>query len=157
MPQTGAPPQLSMVSFLEGDWDVVMHVKPDPAGDWVETTGTSTFRLILNKTILEQDYTGDMWGQAFLGKGYLGFNRFTDTWQHSWSDNIAAIISLYEGQFENGELVVVGKEKTPQDTFYVRVRWFNISEANFEWVLETSFDKESWSPSMKAVYARKEI
>jgi hypothetical protein len=152
MSSTGAPRLLRKIAFLEGDWNVVMSVKPSPRTDWSETNGKSTFRWILDRTILEQDYDGTMGERTFQGRGYLAFNRFSGKWQHTWADNVAAILSLYEGEFAEGRLIVTGKETTPQSTFWVRIIWYNISDDKFDWVLETSSDGKDWSPTMKAAY-----
>jgi len=155
MPQTGRPRQLDKIAFLEGTWTVVMSVKPDPRGDWIETRGESTFGWILDGAILEQTYEGDMMGRPFLGHGQLAFNRFTSRWQHTWSDNTAAILSIYEGNFDEERLVVIGRENTGQASFSVRVTWQNITDNKFDWMLETSMDGKDWTPVMKAVYSRK--
>ena len=154
MPATGPPRLLRKIKFMVGDWDVVMSIKPDPNGDWVETRGKSTFRFILDGAALEQDYVGEMWGKAFLGKGYFCFNRFSGKWQHTWSDNGAANISVFEGDFIEGRLVVSGEEKTPDGGFLSRATTFNITDDQFEWTLETSPDGETWAAVMKAVYSR---
>jgi hypothetical protein len=155
MPQPGPPRQLEKIGFLEGNWDVIMSVRPDPKVDWNETPGNSSFKWILEKAVLEQTYDGKMMGRQFLGRGYLAYNQYSGKWQHTWSDNIASILSIYEGEFEGGRLSVVGKEVTVQSTFYVRVEWYNITDDKFDWVLETSKDAGEWTPMMKAVYSRK--
>lgn len=156
MPQTGAPRILKKISFLEGKWDVVMSVKSGPNADWIKTEGRSEFNWILDRTVLEQVYDGSMMGQPFKGRGYLAFNRFSGRWQHTWADNAAAILSMYEGEFAGGKLVVTGKEITPGSSFLVRITWYNISDDNFDWVLETAHSEDEWSPSMKAVYSRRQ-
>jgi hypothetical protein len=155
MAQTGPPRLLRKIKFMEGDWDVAMDVKPDPKGDWINTEGTSTFRFILDNAVLEQVYDGMMHGASFKGKGFFAFNRFSGKWQHIWSDNGAANISVFEGDFVEGVLVVSGEEKTPDGTIGSRAKTFNITDARFEWILEMSFDDETWIPVMKAVYTRK--
>lgn len=155
MPATGPPRLLRKIKFMAGDWDVVMSVKPDPQGDWVETKGKSTFRFILEDSVLEQDYVGEMWGRPFLGKGYFCFNRFSGKWQHTWSDNGAANISVFDGDFIEGRLVVVGEEKTPDGGFQSRATTYNISENKFDWMLEMSRDGDVWRTVMKAIYSRK--
>ena len=155
MAQSGPPRLLRKIRFLEGDWIVAMDIKPDPKGEWVNTEGTSTFRLILDKAVIEQDYDGIMYGQSFKGKGLFAFNRFSGKWQHIWSDNGAANISVFEGDFVQGTLVVTGEEKTPDGTIGSRATTFNITDDRFEWMLEMSYDGETWMPVMKAVYTRK--
>jgi len=139
---------------MEGDWGVVMRVKPDPQGRWVDTTGRSTFRFILDGSVLEQDYVGEMWGRAFLGKGIFCFNRYSGKWQHIWSDNGAANISVFEGDFMQGRLVVTGEEKSADGSFFSRATTFNISDDSFEWMLETSPDGDNWTAAMTAVYSK---
>lgn len=155
MTRAGRPDQLEKIAFLEGTWTVIMSVKPDPRGDWIETRGESIFAWILDGTVLEQAYDGDMGGRPFLGKGHLAYNRFTGKWQHTWSDNTAAILSIYEGDFVDERLVVIGRESTGQASFSVRVTWYNIAKDRFDWTLETSKDETEWWPVMKAVYTRK--
>jgi len=155
MPPASRPEQLNKIAFLEGNWNVIMSVKPDPTRDWIDTRGESTFAWILNGTILEQTYDGDMMGRPFLGKGHLAFNRFTGKWQHTWSDNTAAILSIYEGDFENDRLAVIGRENTGRARFSVRVTWSDMSPDKFDWMLETSMDDKEWNPVMKAAYSRK--
>jgi hypothetical protein len=152
----GGPPQeLQKIAFLEGQWDVVMSVRNDPRAEWNDAPGTSSFKWILEKAVLEQVLETAMMGRPFLGRGYLAYNQFSGKWQHTWSDNVAAILSIYEGNFEDGRLSVIGKEVTRRSTFYVRVVWYNIADDKFDWVLETSRDAEKWTPMMKAVYTRK--
>lgn len=155
MSQAGRPRQLRKIAFLEGAWTVTMSVKPDPRGGWIETHGESTFAWILDGSVLEQIYDGDMQGRPFLGRGHLAFNRFTSKWQHTWSDNTAAILSIYEGDFDDERLIVIGQESTGQASFSVRVTWYNMTNDKFNWLLEISTDGTEWSPMMKALYTRK--
>jgi hypothetical protein len=155
MAMTGSPRQLKKIAFLEGNWEVAMSVRPEARADWIETTGTSTFRWILDRSILEQTYEGSMMERPFKGRGYLSFNRFSHRWQHTWCDNIAAILSIYEGHFDEGRLVVTGEEKTSGGGFLVRIMWYNITDNKFDWVLETSQDGKNWGSIMKAVYIKK--
>jgi len=154
MAANGAPRILRKIRFLEGEWEVKMSVRSDPRADWMESTGRSVFRWILDGGVMEQEYAGKMGDRPFLGQGWLAFNRYSGKWQHTWADNIAAILSIYEGDFEERGLVVIGAETTPESAFYVRVTWYNISDESFEWILETSPDRENWTPNMKAVYKR---
>jgi len=155
MPHTGAPRLLRKIAFMEGDWDVVMHVKPEPQGDWIKTTGTSSFRFILDRCVLEQVYEGVISGSPYRGKGFFAFNRFSGKWQHVWSDNVAAGINAFEGDFEDGKLIVWGREKSPGGEILTRATTFNISDDAFDWILESSADGEAWTPIMKATYSRK--
>ncbi len=157
MPPTGPPRSLKKIAFLEGRWEAAMAVKPDPHADWIENKGESVFRWILDGAVMEQTFEGSMMDRPFNGRGYLAFNRFSCKWQHSWSDNVAAILSFYEGDFENDKLIVIGRETAPETSFQVRITWYNITENKFDWLLETSMDGHQWLATMRAVYNRKEV
>jgi len=154
MSQAIARRQLKKIAFLVGHWDVIMAVKSDPRADWVENRGESVFAWILDDTVLEQTYKGSLMGRPFLGIGHLAFNRFSGKWQHTWSDNAAGILSIYEGNFGEKDLVVIGRETTGPASFSVRVSWYNIADGKFDWMLETSVDGHDWTAVMKAVYVR---
>lgn len=147
---------LKKIAFLLGDWDVVLEVKPDPGGDWVKSAATSRFEIVLEGVTIRQTFDGYMTGQPFMGLGYFCFSRMTGKWQHSWIDNLAALISYYEGDFVDETLVLIGMEKGPQDSsFQVRLTWKPVDADTFDWLLETSPDGQKWWPVMKMAYRRK--
>ncbi|MDD4051560.1 MAG: DUF1579 family protein [candidate division Zixibacteria bacterium] len=149
------PTLLKKIAFLLGDWNVTMEVKPDPEGEWVKSAATSRFETVLGDAAIRQTFEGSMMGQRFLGLGYFCFSRMTGKWQHSWIDNLAALISYYEGDFIEDKLVLTGVEKGPEtSSFQVRLTWHSIGESAFGWLLETSPDEQSWWPVMKMDYTR---
>ena len=149
------PSQVRKIASFEGKWNVMLSVRPEPSGDWLESKATCVMRLILDGAGIEQDFEGRMIDRPFLGKGLIAHNRFTGKWQHVWTDNLAGHISVYEGDFRDGELTLFGREISDGGEFSVRIRWYNIEPDRFDWVLETSVDENSWGPVMKAVYTRK--
>ena len=150
------PTLLKKIDFLPGDWNVTMEVKPDPQGEWVKSTATSRFETVLDGAAVRQTFEGTMMGQPFLGLGYFCFSRMTGKWQHSWIDNLAALISYYEGDFVGDTWVLTGVERGPEtSSFHVRLTWHSIAESAFAWLLETSPDGQNWWPVMKMAYTRK--
>ncbi len=156
MTEADVPRLLKKIAFLIGDWNVVLEVKPTPEGDWIKSAATSRFETILDGAAVRQTFEGHMMGQRFLGLGYFCFSRMTGKWQHSWIDNLAALISYYEGDFVDDKWELVGVEKGPQaSSFQVRLAWFSIGETAFDWLLETSPDGQTWWPVMKMAYTRR--
>jgi hypothetical protein len=156
MAETDLPRLLKKIAFLLGGWNVVLEVKPTPEGDWVKSAATSRFEVVLEGAAIRQTFEGYMTGQRFLGLGYFCFSRMTGKWQHSWIDNLAALISHYEGDFVGDTWVLTGAEKGPQSSFFeVRLTWLSIGPTAFDWLLETSPDGQNWWPVMKMVYTRK--
>jgi hypothetical protein len=156
MTDTGIPRLLKKIAFLVGSWDVVLEVKPDPGADWVKSAATSRFEVVLDGAAIRQTIEGYMGGQRFLGLGYFCYSRMTGKWQHSWIDNLAALISTYEGDFIDDTWVLIGEERGPQgSSFQVRLTWKSIGSSTFDWLLETSPDSQNWWPVMKMAYSRK--
>jgi hypothetical protein len=151
-----APRLLKKIAFLLGDWNVVLEAKPDPDGEWVKSAAASRFEIVLEGAAIRQTIDGYMAGRRFLGLGYFCYSRMTGKWQHSWIDNLASLISIYEGDFIDGAWVLIGTEKGPQNSsFLVRLTWKSIGENSFDWLLETSADGQTWYPTMKMAYSRK--
>jgi hypothetical protein len=148
-------PLLGKIAFLLGDWNVTMDVKPDPQGAWVTSAATSHFETVLDGAAIRQTFEGTMMGQPFLGLGYFCFSQMTGKWQHIWIDNLATLISYYEGDFVGDTWVLTGVEKGPESSsFQVRLTWRSPAETGFEWLLETSPDGRNWWPAMKMAYTR---
>lgn len=156
MTETDVPRLLKRIAFLIGDWNVVLMAKPDARGDWEKSAATSRFEVVLEGAAIRQTIEGYMAGQRFLGLGYFCYSRMTGKWQHSWIDNLATLISIYEGDFIDDAWVLIGTEKGPQNSsFLVRLTWKSIAENSFDWLLETSADGQTWWPTMKMAYSRK--
>ncbi len=155
MADAGILMQMKRLAFLVGDWDVALEIKPTPQGEWEKSAAHCRCEPILDGAALQQVFEGTMMGQPFLGRGFFCYNRITGRWQHNWIDNLAALISTYEGGLEEERLVLTGSEKSPEGEFRVRLIWFHITADHFEWVLETSVDSRTWMVVMKMTYTRK--
>jgi hypothetical protein len=156
MMTTGAPPEMKQVAILEGTWDAAMQVRMGPETPWIEAKALCIYKMVLDGCALEQTFTGDMAGMSIKGTGLTCFNRGSGKWQSSWIDNTAAGLSLYEGDFKDGRMVVSGVDKMPGMTVLSRITTFNITPARFDWLVENSFDKgATWVETMKAVFTKK--
>lgn len=156
MMATGAPPEMKQVAILEGTWDAAMQMRMGPETPWIETKTVCIYKMILDGCALEQTCTGEMDGMQIKGTGLTCFNRGSGKWQNSWIDNTMAGLSLYEGDFKDGRLVVSGIDKLPGMTVLSRITTFNITPARFDCLVENSFDNgATWVETMKAVFTKK--
>ena len=156
VPQVGAPPEMKQIAMLEGTWDLAIQLRMDPKAPWTETKAVSVNKLILDGCAMEQTFTGEMLGMPFAGINFTCYSRGLGKWQNSWIDNLAGAISLYEGDFVNGKLIVAGVDKMPGMTVLSRSTTFNITPKRYDWLMENSFDNgATWIETMKAVYTKR--
>ncbi len=153
----GPPPQMKEVAYLVGEWDVDMKMKmSDTATEFTPTKGTCRYESILDGSALQMTYEGEMMGMMFKGFGLQCFNRETNKWQMTWSDNIGACISFYEGEKKDGVLSVSGIDRYQGMEFLTRISSFNETPTRFEWKMEMSMDGgKTFVTNATAVYTKK--
>ena len=152
----GAPAEMKQLAVLAGSWDVAGQIKADPNGTWTDFKATCTFTSVLDGAVLQEDYKGDFQGMPFNGIGLFCYNREIKKWQTSWIDNMSATLSLYEGDYANGNLVCSGEDRMGGMVMHSRISMSNITDKKLDWLLENSLDGgKTWNQFMKAVYTKK--
>lgn len=96
MAKPGAPHQL--LAGLEGRWTT--RTRAWMGGDQppVESTGTCEQRMILGGRYLQQEYTGEMMGEAFSGINLIGFDNQSKKFVSIWVDTMSTGIYYFEGK-----------------------------------------------------------
>ena len=156
MPPMGPPEEMKMVAPMVGAWDVAMTARMAPDQPWEESNGSCTYEMILDGSALLQKFEGSMGGMPFSGESLMCFNRETKKWQVTWIDNMACMLSIYEGKMKDGQMVVSGEDMWQGIKFLSRNTTFNITDTRFEWTMENSMDGgKTWYESMKSVYTKK--
>ena len=142
MPPMGPPPEITELAHMVGTWDVAMQSKWNPEDTaWTQTAGVCTYEYVAAGAALAMTFTADMMGMPFEGYQLLCFDRMTGKWQSTWTDNMAARITWYEGDpMKDGKLVLIGDELMEGKTMPTRITTYNITEDSFDWMMETSFD-----------------
>lgn len=153
---TGPPEEMKLVANLEGAWDVIMSWKMDPASEeWNTSNATVVYMSVLGGCGMHYTYKDKDTESNFEGSGMLAFNRETGKWQSLWMDNMSAAMSLYEGYYKDGEMVVSAEEQWNGMKYISRITTFNITDDRFEWRYELSMDNgNTFATTGKAVYTR---
>jgi hypothetical protein len=155
-PPMGAPPEMKMVTGMEGVYDVEFKYKMDPgATEWTTAPATVTITNILDGAAQRMEWKGDMLGMPFHGIGFLCYDRQTKRWQNTWIDNMAARLSYYEGTMVNGTMVLEGIDMMEGQKVHSRNTTSNITDSGFEWKMEMSMDGESYATWATAVYTKR--
>ena len=152
----GPPEEMQQIAHLAGEWDVTMSWKMDPTSEeWTTTKGKSHYMSVLDGCGMHYSYKETSSESTFEGSGLLAFNRETGKWQSMWMDNMSAAISLYEGDFKNGEMVVGGEDYWNGMKYISRLTTYNITDNRFDWKFEMSLDEgKTFATVGKMVYTR---
>jgi hypothetical protein len=91
----GAPHKV--LAGLEGSWTTKARSWMEPDKPPRESTGTCESRLLLGGRYLQQEFTGDMGGEAFRGINILGYDNHTKKYLSVWIDSMSTGIYFFEG------------------------------------------------------------
>jgi hypothetical protein len=97
----GAPHKMLEESVGTWDAEVKMWMK-GPSGDAMISKGTSENKMVLGGRYLQQDFTGEMMGQPFVGTGFTGYDNFKKRYVSFWIDNMSTGMSTMDGVLDKG-------------------------------------------------------
>jgi len=141
MPPIGPPPQMAELKFLEGTWDVAMQSKWSPSDTvWIPSTGVAEYSFMAGGAALAMQYKGLMMGMPFHGLMLNCYDRETEMWQSTWTDDVAGRITMYTGTEKDGKIVMQGDEMYQGQLMTTRITSEKITEDSFDWMMEMSMD-----------------
>lgn len=158
MPEMGVPPEMKELAWLVGKWDIVSQEKADPTKDvWNESKAECEFRYTVDGAAFEMNYQGSFMGAPFSGHALRCWNRFTKEWQMVWTDNMSAMLTMYTGQMQDGNLVFISKAEFMGQPFWTRLTSLNVTPTSYDWTYEESMDGgKTWRISAKAKYTKRQ-
>jgi len=155
MPQFGPPEQLKQMESMIGDWHYAGQMKMSPEADWITHEAEVTFSFVAGGAAVEMTFVGDMMGMEMHGINLFTYDRETKMWQDVWVDNFAARVSMSTGTFENGKMVMSGKDLMNGQEILSRTTMYDITDKEFKWMMENSMDGKDWFISMRGMYTKK--
>jgi len=157
MPAMGPPAEMKQLESMNGEYAVKFFYKADPTSEeWTETEATAALSTVAGGAAQQLLYEGEMMGMPFTGIGLTSYDRETQKWQTTWVDSMGARISMYAGDFADGQLVVSGEDKGQGMTYYSRLTTYNVTESGFDWKYEMSMDGgTTYVEGAKATYTRR--
>lgn len=156
MPQMGPPQELQQLAKMVGTWNYAGEMRMSPEAQWTPHTAASVNSLACGGAVLQTEFTSSMMGMEMKGLSLTAYDRETGKWQAIWTDNIAARISFYEGDFKEGKLVVSGQDKMQGQTMYTRTTYFEITDTTHKFTMENSTDGQTWFVSMQGTYTKQQ-
>jgi len=133
-----------------GEWDLKIshYSKPDVAPS--VSRGTSKVSWILGDRFLQEDLTGEIDGEKFIGVGLMGYDNSKRKFTTVWVDNMNTAIADSEGDYSTEQHLftftskiwdpLVGRERQSKST--VRL----VSEDKY---IFTSFDKAAYGEDVR--------
>jgi Protein of unknown function (DUF1579) len=104
------PSEVNELSYLIGKWKTVTKAMTK-SGEWKEVaTNTAQFAFIKKESYIK----GDMGGQYDYELIY-SYDRFQNKYRMSSIDQVSGLLDIYEGDLEEGKLVV---DNVLKDTHY---------------------------------------
>jgi len=156
MPEMGPPPEMQEIAHLVGTWDVAMESKMDPADTtWIPAEGVITYRYAAGGAAMVSEYESPMGEMQFNGISVQCYDRATQQWQVTWTDNMSARITLLTGERKDGKTVLSGPDRWGEMEFWSRVTTYNETETSFDWMYEMSMDGENWVATGRAKYTKR--
>ena len=156
MPPMGPPPEMKMLDILNGEYAIKFYFKMNPTdAEWVATDATAVVSVVAGGATQQMLFEGHMMGMPFSGLGLTSYDRETSKWTMTWVDSMGARISVYTGTFDDGKLVVTGKDLNQGVTIHSRLSTYNITEKGFDWLYEMSMDGAHYFEGAKATYTKK--
>lgn len=90
-------PEHQKLKALTGTWNAAVKMWMDPKAPPQDSTGTATTKMILADHYLQQEFTGNMMGQAFNGWNIIGYDNGRKKWLTFWIDSMGTGFFTGEG------------------------------------------------------------
>lgn len=145
-------PVYRQFDFWIGEWEAFA-----PSG---AKAGDSKVSLLLDSCSILEEWTsaGLQKGLRFAGKSFNMYNAATKKWQQYWVDNTGNITKYFNGNFEDGKMVLQTENEKLNDTLWQiqKMTFYNLGANKVRQQGQTSSDNgKTWVTSFDLEYRRK--
>src|SRR6476620_9712398 len=82
---------------LAGSWTTKTKEWMEPGKPPMESTGSAEMKMLLDGRFLQQEYSGQMMGQAFSGLEIIGYDNLRKRYITTWMSTMGTSIFIMEG------------------------------------------------------------
>lgn len=86
----------------EGTWDAVVKIHMGPGKPPVESKGVEVNKVVAGGFWLQSEFTSEMMGQPFEGRGLFGYDPMTKRHVGTWVDSMSTMQSISSGTCKDG-------------------------------------------------------
>lgn len=150
-PNENAPPELSHMQNMIGDWAIADQVRQQD-GSWADGPGADwDFYYTLDGYAIE-----DIWvkparatpvddeAQRVVGVNIRKYDPEAEQWVMAWLTKAPGGVQTFSATSDE-EKVVMRNDVTPPQGQMRRITFYNMTGENFDWRLELSSDGEAWT------------
>lgn len=143
------------LKFLEGEWDVVNRFRLSGRDNkWEKTEARAVIRPLFANCLWFEELRGTRAGRPHRVIGLYSYNNITDKLQWTGAHSEHGVLTLYEGDFEGGELKLESALEIRGRKFLFR-RLITKTPQGFEVRSQRSLDGgKSWDTSWHLTYSR---
>ena len=81
-----------------GTWNVTARFWGDPSAPPMESKGTAERKMVLGGRVLQEQFKGEVFGEAFEGLGHTGYDNLKQEFWSTWTDNMSTAMMTSTGR-----------------------------------------------------------
>ncbi len=142
-----------------GEWTTSTKVMMPGAPEAPASTGSASFKLLMDGRFLEQTYSGNMMGMPMEGMGLMGFDNNRKLFVNTWVDNFSTGMMMMKGnKSQDGKtLTMIGEMDEPMTgemgkAIRSQTKWLN--ENSFKFTMDEIIYGEPFTV-LEVTYTRK--
>jgi len=142
-----------LLAPFAGNWDTEFSMMGMPP-----SKGSEVVKALPHGLALVITSSADMGPNGpYEGHGLLGYDRRSGTWQHAWTDNADAGLSVSEGKFsEDGKSFIIEAEEDMGAGPMPMVMTMHVDDADhMTWTMRAKSADAGAAPMMTMKYTRK--
>lgn len=89
-----------MLAKDNGTWNAEMTFWSPDSPEPMKSTAVATYKMILGGKYQEANYTGDMMGMPFEGKGTVAYDNAKEEFISTWIDNMGTGMMVSKGKYD---------------------------------------------------------
>jgi len=93
-------PNHKLLQSMVGEWTYALKMWQEPAAPPQESSGTSSYRSVMDGRYVQHEHKGNFMGMPFHGTGILGYDNVSKQFQSSWNDNMSTGQMLMTGSYD---------------------------------------------------------
>ncbi|MDH3492325.1 MAG: hypothetical protein OEM82_02155 [Acidobacteriota bacterium] len=143
------------LGFLVGEWNVRSNFRINKAqSKWEKSEAVSKITHLFEDCVYQEILTGTRNGRPYQFTGLFSYNNMSDKLQWVGGHSEHGVLTLYEGDFVDGELILENQLMLRSNLVYFRIV-ITKTKDGFDVRSERSADKKLWDAGWYMSYTRR--
>lgn len=93
-------PSHRLLDTFIGNWDVKLTFWSDPKAAGESSFGTSQISWMLGQRFVQEQFSGKVAGEEYLGFGIMGYDNGSRTFKTVWADSLNTALTTASGRYD---------------------------------------------------------